>query len=189
MSVDYKEVIDMLERLMYSNMSVSKDLRAAYRKVVRPVKKDVQNEFKSMFPNDPRQSYKGVRIITLRKALGVVVGLLNQRKAGKPSTYKKPRGGRSGIIRNRPKSDRTKRVEGYQGGDRAWIMRILNQGTVNGPRSAYVGDEGRGIGRKANRGTITAKKFFRKGESSMKNAEKAFAEELKKIIEKTSKES
>lgn len=188
LSIKNEQVIKMLDRLVYEKMVEAKDIRSSLRRAAKPVKKAVEDEFKANFPRDPRNTWKGVRIITLRKARGVVVGILNRNKAGNPSSYVAPRGGRSGITRNRPKSDRTKTVERYQGGDRAWIMRILNQGTVNGPRSAYVGSTKRGLGNRANRGNISAKKFFKAGEAKMKEAEQIFIKELSKVIEKTSKE-
>jgi hypothetical protein len=75
-------------------------------------------------------------------------------------------------------------VEGYFGKDRAWILRIINQGTVNGPRVA--GKRGT-LKKEANRGELTAKKFFNAAEPAMKQAERQLATELGKIIENVSK--
>lgn len=177
----------MLDRLVYSKMVETNDIRKVFRKVMAPVRKIVQNSAKQAIPNDPREAWKGVRVITLKKGAGAVVGLLNPYGGIKSSgIYRKPRGGKSGIIRNRAKSDRTKQVEGYFGKDRAWILRILNQGTVNGPRMA--GTRGT-LKKEANRGELTAKKFFNAAEPAMKQAEKNLAVELGKIIDKVQKES
>lgn len=177
----------MLDRLVYSKMVETNDIRKVFRKVMAPVRKVVQDAAKGAIPNDPREAWKGVRVITLKKGAGAVVGLLNPYGGIKSSgIYRKPRGGRSGIIRHRAKSDRTKQVEGYFGKDRAWILRILNQGTVNGPRMA--GTRGT-LKKKANRGELTAKKFFNAVEPAMKQAEKNLAVELGKIIDKVQKES
>lgn len=185
LSVDSKAVVEQLNKLLYDKIVKTKDIRALYRRVVAPVKKAVQEKFLATVKEDPRNTYKAVRIITLKRGAGVVVGLLNPRKAGAPGTYVKKRGGRSGIIRRRERSKRTIQVDGYRGADRAWLMRIVNQGTVNGPRKAGT----RGTLKKpANRGELSAKKFFMAGEQAMKTAEKTFIEEIKKIIEKTSKE-
>ena len=185
MSVDYKDVVLMLDRLVYSKMVEANDVRKLFRIVMAPVRKSVQQSARQAIPNDPRDSYKGMRVITLKKGAGAVFGLLNPFSSAKSMyLYRKPRGGKSGIIRNREKSDRTKQVEGYYGKDRAWILRILNQGTVNGPRKA--GTRGT-LKKEANRGTITAKKFFNAAAPAMKQAEKALAVELGKLIEKESK--
>ena len=186
-SIENKEVLLMLDRLVYSKMVETNDIRKVFRKVMAPVRKVVQNAAKGAIPNDPREAWKGVRVITLKKGAGAVVGLLNPYGGIKSSgIYRKPRGGRSGIIRHRAKSDRTKQVEGYFGKDRAWILRIINQGTVNGPRMA--GTRGT-LKKEANRGELTAKKFFNAAEPAMKQAEKNLAIELGKIIDKVQKES
>lgn len=185
-SIENKEVLLMLDRLVYSKMVETNDIRKVFRKVMAPVRKVVQNAAKGAIPNDPREAWKGVRVITLKKGAGAVVGLLNPYGGIKSSgIYRKPRGGRSGIIRHRAKSDRTKQVEGYFGKDRAWILRIINQGTVNGPRMA--GTRGT-LKKEANRGELTAKKFFNAAEPAMKQAEKNLAVELGKIIDKVQKE-
>lgn len=186
LSVDSKAVVEQLERLMYAKLVDTKPIRAAYRRAVLPVKKAVQDKFLATVKEDPRDTYKAVRIITLKRGAGVVVGLLDPRGAAKSmSIYRRPRGGKSGIVRRRKRSDRTNQVDGYIGADRAWLMRIVNQGTVNGPRKAGT----RGTLRKpANRGELSAKKFFMAGEQAMKTAERTFIDEIKKIIEKTSKE-
>lgn len=185
MSVDYKDVVLMLDRLVYAKMVEQKDIRKVFRKVMAPLRKAVQNAAKAAMPNDPRQAWKGVRVITLKKGAGAVVGLLDPNGSARSSVlYRKPRGGRSGILRNRAKSDRTRQVEGYHGKDRAWILRIVNQGTVNGKR--YAGTRGT-LKKEANRGTLTAAKFFRAAEPAMKQAEQMLGKELERIIENVAK--
>lgn len=184
-SIENKEVLLMLDRLVYSKMVQTNDIRKVFRKVMAPVRKAVQGSAKQAIPNDPREAWKGVRVITLKKGAGAIAGLLNPYGEIKSSgLFRRPRGGKSGIIRNRAKSDRTKQVEGYFGKDRAWILRIINQGTVNGPRVA--GKRGT-LKKEANRGELTAKKFFNAAEPAMKQAERQLATELGKIIENVSK--
>ena len=184
-SIENKEVLLMLDRLVYSKMVQTNDIRKVFRKVMAPVRKAVQSSAKQAILNDPREAWKGVRVITLKKGAGAIVGLLNPYGGIKSSgLFRRPRGGKSGIIRNRAKSDRTKQVEGYFGKDRAWILRIINQGTVNGPRVA--GKRGT-LKKEANRGELTAKKFFNAAEPAMKQAERQLAMELGKIIENVSK--
>ena len=184
LQIDNKEFVQMLERLQYNNIVKSSDIRKVFAKVARPVKKTVQQGARSAMRKDPRKAWKGVRVITLKKGKGVVVGLLNPRKAGNPTNYSKPKGGKSGIIRNRKRSKRTNQVDGYQGADRSFILRMLNQGTV-GRLAGTKASESLKV--TAYRGQLTAKRFFDRAEAGMKQASQSLAAELGKIIEKRAK--
>lgn len=182
LQVDNREFVAMLERLKYENLVKSSDVRRMFAKVAKPVKVSVQQGARSAMRSDPRKAWKAVRVITLKGGKGVVVGLLNPRKAGNAmSVPQKATGGKRGIRRHRKRSARTNQVDGYQGADRAWLLRIINQGTVNGPRMA--GTRGT-LKKEANRGELTAKRFFDRAESGMKQASQSLAAELGKIIEK-----
>lgn len=186
LQADNTEFIAMLERLKYDNLLKTSDLRAVFAKVAKPVKTDVQRAARASMRKDPRKAWKGVRLITLKKGKGVVVGLLDPRKAGNAMAVpQRPTGGKSGIRRNRKRSERTNQVDGYQGADRSFILRMLNQGTVE--RNAFVGSNIRNRGTKANRGKLSAKRFFDRAEAGMRRANDALAQELGKIIEKKSK--
>ena len=187
LAVDNREFIAMVERLQYDNLVKSADIRKVFGKVAKPVKQTVQQGARAAMRKDPRKAWKGVRVITLKNGRGVVVGLLNPRKAGNAMAMPpRPTGGRSGIRRNRKRSARTNQMDGYQGADRAWILRIVNQGTVNGPREAGT----RGTLKKtANRGEISANRFFDRAEAGMQRASQQLAVELGKVIEKKSKKS
>lgn len=182
LSVDNKEFVAMCDRLKYSNMAKDADIRKAFAKVAKPVQQTVRQGARSSMRTDRRKSSRAVRVITLKKGKGVVVGLLDPKKAGNTMAIpQKPTGGRSGIRRNRKRSARTNQVDGYRGADRAWLLRIINQGTVNGPRKAGT----RGTLKKtANRGELSAKRFFDRAEAAMKQASQSLATELGKIIEK-----
>lgn len=185
LSVDNRDFVKMCERLQYENLVKTSDIRKAFAKVAKPVKRTVQEGARTAMKTDRKKSTKAVRIITLKKGKGVIVGLLNPRKGGKSMGIPdRPDGGRSGIRRNRKRSDRTNQVDGYRGADRAWLLRIVNQGTVNGSRLAGT----RGTLKKtANRGELTAKRFFDRAEGGMRAASQSLAAELGKIIEKRAK--
>lgn len=187
LSVDNREFVEMCERLSYENVVKSSDVRKVFAKVAKPVKQTVQQGARATMKKDPRKAWKAVRVITLKGGKGVVVGLLNPKKAGNAMAVgSNSTGGRSGIRRKRKRSARTNQVDGYQGADRAWLLRIVNQGTVNGPRFAGTRD---GNMKRANRGVITARRFFDRAEPAMKQASQSLATELGKIIEKKSKKS
>ena len=185
LQVDNREFVEMCDRLLYDNIVKTSDIRKAFAKVAKPVKKDVQQAFRASVRKDPRKASKGVRIITLKKGKGVVVGLLDPRKAGNAMAIgSNSTGGKSGIRRKRKRSARTNQVDGYVGADRSFILRMLNQGTEN--RIAGTRD---GNIRPANRGQLTAKRFFDRAEAGMKKASQSLAQELGKIIEQKSKKS
>lgn len=187
LEVDNRAFLEMLERVKYQNIVKSSDIRKVFARVAKPVKQTVQQAARASMKKDPRKAWKGVRVITLKNGQGVVVGLLNPRKAGNAMAVgSNSTGGKSGIRRKRKRSARTNQVDGYQGADRSFILRIVNQGTKNGPRDAGT----RGTLKKtANRGEITAKRFFDRAASGMQRASQQLSVELGKIIEQKSKKS
>lgn len=185
LSVDNREFVDMCERLSYENVVKNSDIRRVFAKVAKPVKQTVQQGARAAMKKDPRKAWKAVRVITLKDGKGVVVGLLNPRKAGNAMAVpSKATGGKSGIRRNRKRSARTNQVDGYQGADRAFILRMHNQGT----EARFAGTRD-GNMKRAHRGLLTARRFFDRAEPAMKQASQSLATELGKIIEKRSKKS
>ena len=185
LQVDNRDFVEMLDRLRYENLVKSSDVRKVFAKVAKPVKQSVQQGARSSMKKDPRKAWKGVRVITLKGGKGVVVGLLNPRKAGNSMAVgSNSTGGKSGIRRKRKRSARTNQVDGYQGADRSFILRMHNQGTES--RMAGTRD---GNMKAANRGRLTAKRFFDRAASGMQRASQQLSVELGKIIEQKSKKS
>ena len=179
LSVDNREFVAMCERLRYGQLVKTSDIRRVFAKVAKPVKQSVQQGFRASVKSDPRKAWKGVRVITLKDGKGVIVGLLNPRKAGNAMAVgSRSTGGRSGIRRHRKRSARTNQVDGYQGADRSFILRMHNQGTEI--RFAGTRD---GNMKRAKRGVLAPKKFFNRAEAGMRQASKSLAQELGKIIE------
>ena len=183
LSVDNREFVEMCDRLRYEGLVRSADIRKVFARVAKPVKVDVQRAARSVLGRDRRKAWKGVRVITLKKGKGVVVGLLNPRKAGNAMAVGgNSTGGRSGITRKRKRSARTNQVDGYQGADRSFILRMHNQRTDTRMAGSRDGNM-----REANRGRLTARKFFDRAEAGMQRASQSLAQELGKIIEQKSK--
>lgn len=183
LSVDNKEFVAMCERLRYEQLVKTSDIRRVFAKVAKPVKQSVQQGFRASVKSDPRKAWKGVRVITLKDGKGVIVGLLNPRKAGNAMAVgSRSTGGQSGIRRKRKRSARTNQVDGYQGADRSFILRMHNQGTE--VRFAGTRD---GNMKRAGRGQLTAKRFFDRAEAGMKQASQSLAQELGRIIENRAK--
>lgn len=185
LQVDNRDFVEMLDRLRYENIVKSSDVRKVFAKVAKPVKQSVQQGARSSMKKDSRKAWKGVRVITLKGGKGVVVGLLNPRKAGNDMAVgSNSTGGKSGIRRHRKRSARTNQVDRYQGADRSFILRMHNQGTES--RMAGTRD---GNMKAANRGRLTAKRFFDRAASGMQRASQQLSVELGKIIEQKSKKS
>lgn len=185
LQVDNRDFVEMLDRLRYDNLVKSSDVRKVFAKVAKPVKQSVQQGARSSMKKDPRKAWKGVRVITLKGGKGVVVGLLNPRKAGNAMAVgSNSTGGKSGIRRKRKRSARTNQVDGYQGADRSFILRMHNQGTESRMAGTREGNM-----KAANRGRLTAKRFFDRAASGMQRASQQLSVELGKIIEQKSKKS
>ena len=165
-----------LEQMLSSNPDMEKRLQKVIRKVLMQARKQVSQSAQGAMKSDPRQAYKAVKTSVYRRILGGSVSLLNKRRAGAPGNYEPPRtlqpkqrGG------NRVKrGQRTQQVMSYQGADRAFILRFLNQGTsqrIAGTRGGHL---------TGNRGSIAARNFF--STSSHKAMQQAAAD-LDKLID------
>lgn len=170
----------MLKRLRYDEIIERKQIRKEVREVLRPVQKTVQNAARGALRSDPRKAYLGVKLSVYgRRAVGGNVSLLNQRSTGRMTKYSKPKGGVSGITRNRKRSKRTQDIEGYHGRDRAFILRFLNQGTTK--RTAFTRTKSKN-NKTANRGTIAAMNFFSVADGAMKQAAETLGKRVERLI-------
>lgn len=170
----------MLKRLRYDEIIERKQIRKEVREALKPVQKTVQNAAKGALRSDPRKAYLGVKLSVYgRKAVGGNVSLLNQRSTGRITKYSKPKGGVSGITRNRKRSKRTQDIEGYHGRDRAFILRFLNQGTTK--RTAFTRTKSKN-NKTANRGTIAAMNFFSVADGAMKQAAETLGKRVERLI-------
>lgn len=165
-----------LEQMLSSNPDMEKRLQKVIRKVLMQARKQVSQSAQGAMKSDPRQARKAVKTAVYRRILGGSVSLLNKRRAGAPGNYEPPRtlqpkqrGG------NRVKrGQRTQQVMSYQGADRAFILRFINQGTSQ--RTAGT----RGGHLTGNRGSIAARNFF---STSSHRAMQQAAAELDKLID------
>lgn len=145
-----------LERLMMSNPEMEKKVQGLIRKVLLIARREISNIAKANIQSDPRNAYKAVKTAVYKRILGGSVSILNRRKHDAMFLYEPPRKLRPGQRGgNRvPRSARTEAVMSYQGADRAWILRILNQGTTDRMAGSR---NGRFNG---NRGRIASRNFF-----------------------------
>ena len=165
-----------LERLIMSNPEMEKKVQGLIRKVLLIARREISNIAKSNIQSDPRNAYKAVKTAVYKRILGGSVSILNRRKHGAMFLYEPPkklRPGQRGGNRV-PRSARTEAVMSYQGADRAWILRILNQGT----NDRIAGSRGGRLN--GNRGRIASRNFF--SNNSQQVMQRA-ADDLSKLID------
>ena len=187
------ELDKKIKQLSTDNPGFEKRLRGVIRKVLGEVRaalqKDAQNGLQMQ--SDPRKAYKAVRYAVYKRILGGQVNILQSHKSsGNRSSYTPPRKGlpkRGGNRRTR--SARTEAIESYEGSDRGFILRFLNQGTGDraihsmGNRALQTGSvsilKTKSLG--GNRGSISARNWF--GPRSQAELERAAAN-IQAIIDK-----
>lgn len=176
---DARGALGLLRRLSYDEIIQKKDIKKYLRQSLNEAKKEVQASAKSALPNDPRRSYLGVKVGIYKKTLGGNISLYNQRSTGKRSSYELIRGGASGILRNRKRSKRTNDINAYYGRDRAFILRMHNQGTTQ--RIAFTRTRSKN-GKTANRGSLRTLNFFASADGAIKKAAESFSQKLERAI-------
>lgn len=162
-----------LEQLKTTNPGFERRLRAVIRKILGHARTNLQKEAASglRMDSDPRHAYKAVRYAVYKRLLGGQVNILNSRKAGSGSYYEPLRHPSVRGGNRRPQSERTRKLMSYQGVDRGFVLRFLNQGTKDRniehlvrikradgtSKSRWSNDNGR----YGNRGAIAPRNWFR----------------------------
>lgn len=188
-----------IKQLETTNPGFEKRLRGVIRKVLGEARANLSKDATSGLDikTDPRKAYKAVRYAVYKRLFGGQVNILQSRKAGSKSLYEPQRKGTSDLKgRGGNRVTRTKRTEdimSYQGKDRGFILRFLNQGTGDraihqmGNRALRTGGVSilatKSLG--GNRGSISARNWF--GGASQKELEK-IAGRIQGIIDKVIKE-
>lgn len=121
-----------LDRLLMSNPAMEKKVQGLIRKVLSAVKKNLGQAAREKMKSDPRNAYKAIRSVVYKRLLGGNVNILNKRRASNAGGGYTPtrtlRSGQRGGNR-RARSERTYKLESYEGSDRGFILRFLNAGT------------------------------------------------------------
>lgn len=168
------------------NPEMRKRINEVIRTALREARKKLQNDAKNGLDmqSDPRKAYKAVRMAVYRRIFGGQVNILQSRKAGAGHFYAPPRKGTSDTRgrggNRRQRSQRTIDLMSYQGVDRGFILRFLNQGTTNrnithltevkradGTSKFRFTSNG---GKYGNRGSIEARNWF--GNASLRELER-----------------
>jgi hypothetical protein len=169
---------DALERkiaqLSTENPGFSKRLRDVIAKVLKEARNEISSRAEQglQMKSDPRHAYRAVRYAVYKRIFGGQVNILQSRKTHSPNGYEpvrklqpKQRGGN-----RRQRSKRTDNVMHYEGMDRGFILRFLNNGTgqraisklTEIKRSSGVSKYRfvKDASRYGNRGSIAARNWF-----------------------------
>lgn len=180
-----EERIKKFGELSTKNPEMRRRINEVIRQVLVVARRSVSADAKTglQMQSDPRQAYKAVRMAVYRRIYGGQINILQRRKAGNMRLYEPPRKGTTnpqGRGGNRvTRQDRTTDIMSYQGADRGFILRFLNQGTTDRAihsmgghnlRSGGISNiKTRSIG--GNRGSITARNWFSgKSQAEMEKA-------------------
>ena len=161
------------------NPVMRKRINEVIREMLRTVQKALQGQAQAGLDmkSDPRKAYKAVRMAVYKQIFGGQVNILSSRKAGNLRLYEPPRKGTSdplGRGGNRVRrTASTTTMMSYQGVDRGFILRFLNDGTNKRNIVSMGGRDLRTKKRGGNRGRITSRNWF--GEASHTQLENAAA--------------
>ena len=171
------------------NPMMRKRINEVIRATLAKVRKSLQGQARSglQMQSDPRKAYKAVRMAVYRKIFGGQVNILQSNKAGDGKYYEPPRHPSHRGGNRMAQSGRTHKMMSYQGSERGFILRFLNQGTdvryTGGRNGRTRSERDRFIsnhGGRGHRGSIAARNWF--GNASQAELERA-AENLDKMID------
>lgn len=122
-----------LRAAMSTDPNMRKVIQLHIREALFKARREVMDS--SPLESDPRHAIRAVRTSVYQEILGgninILTGVRQSAGAHGTNSYQPPRklrpGQRGGNRRKR--SERTKQVQGYNGLDRGWILRLVNQGT------------------------------------------------------------
>lgn len=184
-----EERIRQFGKMATTNPMMQRRINEAVKTVLIQVRSALQREARSGLgmKNDPRNAYKAVRMAVYRRIFGGQVNILQSRRAGAMRLFEPPRKGTSdpkGRGGNRvARQERTTTMMSYQGKDRGFILRFLNEGAGRmDPRSIHSmgGHDLVNAPKGGNRGSIAPRNWF--GQRSQQEMERA-AQQLDKLID------
>jgi hypothetical protein len=160
-----------LDRLLTTNPEMDKKIRNIVRKVLEQAQKSVQQEAMTL---SKKQAYKAVRKTIYKTILGGNINILSGRRSGQRAPLPAESARKTSHERggNRmPRSQRTEDLLTYAGSDRGFVLRFLNNGTIernNGTRRT---------------GSISARRWFTPvGERNIERAANQFEQLVTALI-------
>ena len=137
------------ERLMTTNPKMERKLRNTIHTLILKAREQVAAVAETKLKNDPRKTAHAIRSTVYKEVFGANLNLLSSKKANSPGpippvryrlqTETNKKGNHRGGNR-RPRSKRTIQMLGYQGFDRAFVLRWNSDGTND--RTTKFGSRG-----------------------------------------------
>ncbi len=199
------ELSKKLDAMLMANPEMEKKIKRIIGKALKQAEKKMEQYVDtSVLKNDPRHAAKAIRYTVYRRILGGNLNILHGKSRGQATSYtaeRHPSAGRGGNRKKR--SERTIRMEGYEGADRSFILRFQNAGArVGGGNRVFKdfrtdehrsqvrrGSQGGDINKygktvnTGNRGSITAKNWFGNiSDSYMQEVAATIEDEVDKAI-------
>lgn len=136
------ELSKKLDALLLKDPKMEKKIQHIIGRALRKAEKKMESYVDtSVLKNDPRHAAKAIRYTVYRRILGGNLNILHGKQRGAATGYtpaRHPSSGRGGNRRLR--SERTIRMEGYEGADRSFILRFQNAGARVGGGNRSLGD-------------------------------------------------
>lgn len=134
------ELSKKLDALLTSNPQMEKKIQKIIGKALRQAEKKIENYIvPNVLKNDPRSAAKALRYTVYRRILGGNLNILHGKKRGATSSYVPERHPSRRGGNRKTRSDRTIRMEGYEGADRSFILRFQNAGARKGGGNRQLG--------------------------------------------------
>lgn len=135
------ELSKKLDALLMKDPKMEKKIQHIIGRALRKAEKKMESYVGSnVLSNDPRHAAKAIRYTVYRRILGGNLNILHGKQRGEATSYTPARHPSSGRGGNRKaRSDRTIRMEGYEGADRSFILRFQNSGARVGGGNRELG--------------------------------------------------
>ena len=136
------ELSKKLDALLMKDPKMEKKIQHIIGRALRKAEKKMESYVDtSVLKNDPRHAAKAIRYTVYRRILGGNLNILHGKQRGAATGYTPARHPSSGRGGNRKaRSERTIRMEGYEGADRSFILRFQNSGARVGGGNRSLGD-------------------------------------------------
>lgn len=135
------ELSKKLDALLMKDSKMEKKIQHIIGRALRNAEKKMESYVDtSVLKNDPRHAAKAIRYTVYRRILGGNLNILHGKQRGAATGYTPERHPSSGRGGNRKaRSERTIRMEGYEGADRSFILRFQNAGARKGGGNRELG--------------------------------------------------
>lgn len=135
------ELSKKLDALLMKDPKMEKKIQHIIGRALRKAEKKMESYVDtSVLKSDPRHAAKAIRYTVYRRILGGNLNILHGKQRGAATGYTPERHPSSGRGGNRKaRSERTIRMEGYEGADRSFILRFQNAGARKGGGNRELG--------------------------------------------------